>query len=81
LYAGTASALVSLSVFFLAGCSGGEGHEEAARERSEFIALKKANPNPRNFKKALEIQEIELLKAEGVVVKSAAPAKRGRKAR
>jgi hypothetical protein len=53
---------VATSFIFLVGCSGGgagQGSDGTVRAgdveltRSEFIALKKANKNPRDFKKAL----------------------------
>jgi hypothetical protein len=84
-FAGAGPALLSLSLSFLAGCSGGEASlaesnerfvEKYGVERSEYVALKKANPKKKDLEKALLKQELERLKAEGVVVKSTAPAKR-----
>jgi hypothetical protein len=64
-------------LLFLTGCFGGEGDEKRGsvaekyqRDSPEYRALRDANPNPKNFKKALRKREIEELKAEGVVVKS-----------
>ena len=55
-YAGAGSLLLMLSLFFLAGCSGGErGGRVAARyglEKSEFIALKKASQEPQGLQES-----------------------------
>ena len=70
-YAGAGSVLLSLSLFLLAGCSGssssGDGGEQVAGRfrlnKSEIIALKKANKNkPKDFKNALLKQKLQSCK-------------------
>ncbi len=84
------SVLLTLSLFVIAACSGtgdpgGDGMEKYAIEyglkKSELRALKKANKNPNNFKKALDEKKIEKLRAEGVVVETSNSSKSTKKAR
>jgi hypothetical protein len=74
-YAGAGSVLLTLSLLVTGGCSGSgdeanDGAGSAAAryglDRSEFIALKKANKNPKNFRRAILEKRIEKLKEEGV---------------
>jgi len=84
---GAGSAVLTLSLFLLVGCSGGSGDGSGkvagkyGLDRSELIALKKANKNPKDFKKALLQQRIEKLQEEGVVGESTTPGKKAKKAR
>jgi hypothetical protein len=67
--------ILTVSLFLFAGCSGsgyegsGEGGKVAASyglDRSEFIAIKKANKNHHDFKQALRKQKLEKLKKESM---------------
>jgi hypothetical protein len=73
------TAAVILSSAVLVGCAGsgdagGDGIDMAAKqyglERAEYIALRKANRDPKKFEKAIQERKIEDLKEKGVVVKA-----------
>jgi len=86
-YAGAASVLLTLSLFFLAGCSGGsdgggaKGGGKYGLDQSEYIALKKANRDPKDFNKALLKRRMEDLQEKGVVVETATSRKPTKKPR
>ncbi len=67
--------LLTLSVFLLAGCAGGEATGNNAGDDelkpSELAALKKASKGHGGLQKALMKRKVEKLQQEGVVVKIA----------
>ena len=77
------AAPVIMPLLVLTGCTGkgdagGDSADIAARqyglERSEYIALKKANKkNPRKLEKAIQEKTIEKMKEMGVSVKVVSP--------
>ena len=62
-------------------CRAGNVAGKYGLERSEFIAIKKANKDPRDFKKALLKQKIEKLQEQGVVVETTTSGKTTKKPR
>jgi hypothetical protein len=88
--AGAGSLILTLSLLFAGGCSSSRdgGGDDAANavgryglKRSELIAIKKANRNPKDFKKALLKQKMEKLQEEDVVVETTISEKTAKKPR
>jgi hypothetical protein len=71
--------LLVLAISITGGCTGGGDaagdHAEVLAkryglERSEYIALKKANRDPKKFAQAIQERRIKDMKEQGVVVKT-----------
>ena len=85
-YAGAASAALSLALFLLAGCSGGEGSQGSEENvatvgnlgfnKSESLALRKAGTGRKDLERAIMEKKIEQLKQRGIDVEIVGPGKK-----